>query len=629
MENIEYFMKENKLNKKEENKLNKLVIGEVNKRSIALNVFYKIAVTISIFLLVGIGIYFLPEDQQRTIIKPVSAQEVLEQTYNKIQSMVKQPGILHYQYVVVTEHEDIESYDNFEIEVYASTENNKYKSAYVKTRSEGESLDRGLGDGSFQQFPQDEVVIFSDGKSEYTFNDYTENYRNLTPAMIEIEHEGYLSGLLSFYEFLLANDNGQYTITEKDIHDKSSYVITFDYTGVVMDVRQNGIDFDLLEKTYQAEIIIDKESLLPVLNRTSIKDGSFVDTQYEKFTSFELLKSEESEVIFDFGKYLSMERPAENPSLYSNFIDDVEITGDIRQSNPFEDIIEVSLYDGLKKYNIEGNLLQDRIISKPTIIGKFLSGKTTTLKGFSSKTNYGNVFWIKDIDYSKTQDTNPAVTPTPRITVIPSDVMLNEEEMIEKVSSALSLFKETDTLTYTVSGTDGDETEFTHKYEYNIEGDVMKISARVKSLYGPSAGENDYVYYRKGEKYYLEGEFHEPLTAEELYIAVHDVLWILKDEKDVLRRWNYTVSGTYSREEYQGQNAEIIKLKYKSNYGASGIFKSFVVSAEVPLEEYLVEAVIGEDGRLLELTIPYHYGERTYKFHSYNSDLNISLSGIE
>lgn len=629
MENLESFMKTNILSKEEESKLDNLVLREVRKKPNVMNVFYKLAVTVCMLLFIGVGMYFLPEEQRRKVVKPVSAQEVLEQTYNKIQSLIKQPGILHYEYVVVTEHEDIESYDNFEIEVYVSTENNKYKSSYVKTRSEGELVDRGLGDGSFQQFPRDEVVIFNDGKNEYIFNDYTENYRNLTPEMINIEHNGYLSGLASFYEFLLENDNGQYTLTEKLIEGKQAYVITFDYKGAVMDVLQKGIDYDLLEKTYQAEIIIDKESLLPILNRTNVKDESFVDTQYEKFTKFELLESKEDESIFDFKEYMRNARTSENPTVYSDFDYNKEITGEVRQNNPGEDIIEVAFYDGPNKYNIEGNLLQDRIISKPTIIGKFLSGKTTTIKGFSTKTGYGNVFWIQSIDYSKTRDTNSWITTTPIITVKPTDSVLDVKQSIDKIYGALALFEKTKTVNYKVSGTDGDETRFTHEYDYDIEGDVMKVSANVNSLYGPSAGESEYVYYRKGGKYYLDGEFNKPLTAEELYIAIHDVLWLSEGEKDLLEGSNYAVSGSYKREQYREEEVEIIKLKYKTNYAARGIFKPFVVSAEVTPEEYSVEAIIDKDGRLLELTIPYHYGEITYSFQSYNADLNISIPVIE
>ncbi|HRN71004.1 MAG TPA: hypothetical protein PLS49_07540 [Candidatus Woesebacteria bacterium] len=432
MENLYQFMKDNRLNKSEENKLDEMVMHEIKPRkSHGLWIFYKFALTLFLFLIIGVGVFFLPEDQQRKVVKPVSAQEVLQQTYNKLQQMVKTPGVLHYQYIVMTEHEDIEGYNNFQIDVYASTQDNKYKSSYVITKPVEELANSTSGDSLIQSFPDDEAVIYSDGEKEYYHNDYTESYRNLTPKMIELEHKNYLQGLSNFYEYLLSNNPANYSLMEKDIEAKPSYVITFDYIGKVMNVSGTNTEFVLEEKTYTAEIIVDKETMLPILNSTKVKDGSFKDTQYEKYTNFELLSPDSATKVFDFNAFQEKFRTSENPTIYETIGNTETFAGEFSQTNPGEDIITLQFYQNNNKLDLDGNLLFDRIIRKPTIVGKFLSGKKIKVSGFTATTNFGRVLWIEDIDYSglgtiyptttiTPTDTNVIPTPTHRLT-IPSE----------------------------------------------------------------------------------------------------------------------------------------------------------------------------------------------------------------
>ena len=85
-------MNNNKLDKSEENRLDKMVLQEIKpEKSPGIGIFYKLVLTFFVFLVIGVGIFFLPEEQQRKVVKPVSAMEVLQKTHQTLIEMLAKP----------------------------------------------------------------------------------------------------------------------------------------------------------------------------------------------------------------------------------------------------------------------------------------------------------------------------------------------------------------------------------------------------------------------------------------------------------------------------------------------------------------------------------------------------------
>jgi hypothetical protein len=415
MENLNQFMNKNKLNQNEENRLDEMVLHEIkSKRSPGLGIFYKFALTLFVFLIIGVGIFLLPQDQKRQIIKPVSAMEVLEKTHKTLIELIERPGILHYSYNIQTDS-DFEEYDNFDVEGYVSNRDKRYLIQYDVAKLESLQPTEMIPGKTYRDFTPLEFANFSDGINEYSYSyGSTSNWRNLSDEMLSIEHGSHLRSLVGFYNYLLQGDSSQYKLKEDKINNREVFVITFTYPGIALTVEPNG-NTKRVETINEAIITIDKETYLPVSNESSSTFSSRKDSQTEKYKVFEVISEDKAETIFDFSKYIDKLEPINKNT--SNVVSISNMgTGKFELKNPGEDIFTPVFVIGDKEYILEGNLLFDKVTRKPTIIGKFLLGKEVEVSGFTLKSDIGEVLWIANVDYSKLKVVNPTAT------VLPTDI---------------------------------------------------------------------------------------------------------------------------------------------------------------------------------------------------------------
>lgn len=420
-------MNNNKFDKSEENRLDKMVLQEIKpEKSPGIGIFYKLVLTFFVFLVIGVGIFFLPEEQQRKVVKPVSAMEVLQKTHQTLIEMLAKPGILHYTYNIKTAT-DFEEYDNFDVEGYVSNQDQKYIIHYDVSKSDTILPTEIIPGKTYRDFSPQEFAIFSDGINEYSHSyGSTTNWRNLSEEMIAIEHGSHLKSLVGFYDYLLQGDSSQYKLKEDKINNRDVLVITFTYPGMALTGEANGAT-KRVETIYEAVITIDKETYLPISNESSSTFSSLQDSQIETYKSFEVITADKENTIFNFNQYIDQLEP-----INKNTSDTFSITnlgnGKFELRNPGEDIISPVFTKGNKEYTLEGNLLFDKITRKPTIIGKFLLGKELEVRGFTLESNFGELLWIDNIDYSKLRvdsvtttvrptDISNVPTPTPVVTI--------------------------------------------------------------------------------------------------------------------------------------------------------------------------------------------------------------------
>jgi hypothetical protein len=420
MENLNGFMKNQKLNTREENLLDTIVLKNMKpKRTQSSGLFYKFAITLFLLLIIGVGIFLLPETQQRKIVKPVSAQEILQQTYNKLQEMMNTPGIVHYRYNIKTES-DYEEYDNFEIDSYVSNLDKKYLIQYGISKSDQIQLSEMIPGEQYRDFSPQEFAVFSDGINEYTYSyGDASNWRNLSEEMISIEHNSHLNSLVKFYDYLLQDDRSQYELTETKVNNVDVFVISFSYSGIALTTDANETT-KRVESTYEGKITINKNTYLPISNETYSTFSSLQDRQVETYENIEVISADKANSIFDFSEYIN------NLESYNKNTSETPVIrtlgkGRFELKNPGEDIFTPVFIIGNKEYGLEGNLLFDKITRKPTIIGKFLIGKEIEAKGFIVQTNYGDVLWIDDIDYSELDLLNPSKTTQVKPTITPTN----------------------------------------------------------------------------------------------------------------------------------------------------------------------------------------------------------------
>lgn len=404
MENLDQFIRTNMLSKNEEQKLDRIVLNSVNKKKISVwGIFYKFAVTVFIFLLLGLGIYLLPEEQQRQVIKPVSAQEVLLNTYNTLEKLINTNGVLHYKSTIKFEHEKINDYDTFQTEAFIATKKPYYKINYLKTRSAGEEVTIPREDGvlQFQQFPQEKITLFNDGVKEYYYNTYTEPL-NRPQSFVNSEYKIKLNGLLDFYKFLLTNNSEDYNLIETTRDGRPVYEITFDYEGLVLNPNNTPQGFELLTKEYISTIIIDKESQLPVLHSTRVKDNSYIDSHTEIFGPVEILPAETIGNIFDFESLKVNYRESEDKS---TVLTSPEATykGKIIQEYLAEDFIPIYLQTDSELLELWGSLFREYVTGKTSILGKYLIGKNVELTGYllSYEGQKGHSLVVENIDFEQ------------------------------------------------------------------------------------------------------------------------------------------------------------------------------------------------------------------------------------
>jgi hypothetical protein len=415
MENLNQFMNNNKLNKKEENRLDEMVIQEIRpKTSPGLGIFYKFALTLFVIFVVGIGVFFLPEEQQRKVVKPVSAMEVIQKTQQTLKEMLAKPGILHYTYNIKTVT-DFEEYDNFDIEGYVSNQDEKYLIRYDVSKSDTLLPTEMIPGKSYRDFSPQKFATFSDGINEYSYSyGSTSNWRNLSEEMISIEHGSHLKSLVGFYDYLLQGESSQYKLIEDKINNREVFVITFTYPGIALTREANGTT-KRVETIYEAVITIDKETYLPISNESSSTFSSLQDSQIETYKSFEIIAAEKESTIFNFNQYVDQLEPTNK-----NTSDTISITnlgnGKFELRNPGEVIFTPMFITKDNEYVLDGNLLFDKITGKPTIIGKFLLGKELEVSGSTLKSDFGESLWIANVDYSKLKVVDP------KATVLPTDI---------------------------------------------------------------------------------------------------------------------------------------------------------------------------------------------------------------
>lgn len=417
MENLNQYMKNNQLNKNEEVRLDNVVLKGIKpKKSTGLGIFYKFAATLIVFIMIGFGIFLLPQDHQKKVVKPVSAMEVLEKTQQNLKELLEKPGVLHYRYNINTAG-DFEEYDNFEVEVYVSNQEKKYLIHYDVSKSELTQPTEIIPGKTYRDFSPQNFAIFSDGINEYMYSySSTSNWRNLSEEMLSIEHGSHLKSLLGFYDYLLQGDSSQYMLKEDKVNNREVFVIAFTYPGIALTVEPNG-NSERVETINEAIITIDKETYLPVSNKSTSTISSLQDSQIETYNGFEVISEDKADTIFDFSRYIDKLEPINKNTSQVVSISNLG-TGRFELKNPGEDILTPFFVIGDKEYNLEGNLLFDKITRKPTIIGKFLLGKEVEISGFIVKSDLAEILWIDKMDYSKLTITNP------RTSVVPTDVVL-------------------------------------------------------------------------------------------------------------------------------------------------------------------------------------------------------------
>ncbi|HRO64737.1 MAG TPA: hypothetical protein PKU78_00790 [Candidatus Dojkabacteria bacterium] len=427
MENLNQFMNNNKLDKNEETRLDKIVLQKIKpEKSPGLGIFYKFALTLFVIFVVGIGVFFLPEEQQRKVVKPVSAMEVIQKTQQTLKEMLAKPGILHYSYNIKTVT-DFEEYDNFDVEGYVSNQDEKYLIRYDVSKSDTLLPTEMVPGKSYRDFSPQKFATFSDGINEYSYSyGSTSNWRNLSEEMISIEHRSQLKSLVGFYDYLLQGESSQYKLKEDKINNREVFVITFTYPGIALTREANGAT-KRVETIYEAVITIDKETYLPISNESSSTFSSLQDSQIETYNEFEIISIDEANNIFEFSQYIDQLVPINKNTSPSSSIINLG-NGKFELRNPGEDIITPIFSTENKEYILDGNFLFDKITRKPTIIGKFLLGKELEVSGFTQKTEVAEVLWIQDINYFRLKSLNPTIpvqptdtnvmpTPTHRLTI--------------------------------------------------------------------------------------------------------------------------------------------------------------------------------------------------------------------
>ena len=430
------------LTNSEEKALDKFVISNTrrNRDKVVPNFIYRIFLFTLVFIAIGLGVFFMPEKNQRMIVQPVSAQEILNQTLNKLNELIKRDGILHYKYISVLEQPMLPgNYDTFEVDKYVSTNKPQYKIIYTKSRKLSESVIHRQNDGTdlIQEFPVQNITIYSDGINEYYNSTYTEKtYKS--EDLISIEHKNMLEELAKFYEFLINNNADDYLLKEEIVEGKPAYVITFDYEGLLMKPNSGSNNFSLLEMPYTSEIIIDKETGFPLLHKSTIQNSDFVDTQYEKFQIVELLPLTDAPIIFNENEILVNLREAENNVDYSISPVSISINGKVTQKYIGEDIIDLKIIGGDVEYGLLGSNLYDGEMRKIGLIGRFLTGKDVWIQGrVLDFKGFGKSIFVDSIDFeqfAKKPVVVSIVNPTLVSTIMPTtSTTPNPNTVLDKV----------------------------------------------------------------------------------------------------------------------------------------------------------------------------------------------------
>lgn len=555
MENLDNFITNNSMKKSEGRELDKVVLGYT--RSLKSSTFNWFPTKLIVFTLtimtLGLGVFFLPEKTREKVIKPVSAYEILTTTHNKLKELVETPGILHIHYVSTYEHEFDIDYDTVEVNKYIDNDSPRYRLEYLKTRRAGEIY---TDDETLQSriFEPEQSALLYEGNDEYYLGTYTYEM-GTTREMAAKSYQNHREGLVGFYEFLLTKNADIFQLSESSFEGRDVYMVTFDYEGLALGVgKVTTNDFDLYTNVYTAEIIIDRETMLPVKHQSRVKDGSFEDVQTELFKNITVLDSNESSTVsFEIPSHNYQEPFTENKVIILS--ENQELTGTVTYSNPGENVVSLQIEIEGRKYSLHSDLLSDYLTSKSTIMGKFVAGQEISFVGSFLK--YGETgvegVWIKEIDFEQFVNgvtTTPAVSQ--QVTAIPSGERFSfrvydaEYERTKadgiKISGVLPKGAKLDNIEKPglgILGIDGENYEFTiaewyrrgpnlidgqlkklatnhlggmYRYEYTpqashkyIQEELMKLSGTCEDYWGEtiSAPCGRHEYSKEGVDYYL------------------------------------------------------------------------------------------------------------------------------
>ncbi len=204
---------------------------------------------------------------------------------------------------------------------------------------------------------------------------------------------------------------------------------------------------------------------------------------------------------------------------------------------------------------------------------------------------------------------------------------ISSVEAQEKVLNAVKGLSNHSYIQYLASGSDGDEVSFEESYSVDLVNKKVRAEVSETSVYSDDTLE--YSLYKEGNTYYktiydhTSGKYGERQVEMDTEFR-NDIPNIIESTEIYLMSNNTSntmeVSATTGM--YEGSEAEFITINFKQAEDVS-FFDRFRVFADVVLDEYSIEAVIAEDGRLLELKLPFVYNSVTYRFINYDKPFDI------
>ncbi len=231
---------------------------------------------------------------------------------------------------------------------------------------------------------------------------------------------------------------------------------------------------------------------------------------------------------------------------------------------------------------------------------------------------YGRTLWDK-INPNRYSDPG-FILPTFEFSSLPTPTTVVTDR--QQVLNGFAKIKDSTSVKYSVTGSDGDELSFVREYTVDLEEEKEKSTHDEDSVYSTDAYK--YSEYLIDGKFYLQTEDGEVTQSDERR-APYSLDDIEVSLNLYLNAEDYRMTSSRVEKEYNGQPAYYIKLDYTRISDTSSIWSRFKAYADVILEEYSIEAYTNLDGQLLELVIPNVYSQVTYRFLETNQEYDISL----
>lgn len=198
---------------------------------------------------------------------------------------------------------------------------------------------------------------------------------------------------------------------------------------------------------------------------------------------------------------------------------------------------------------------------------------------------------------------------------------LNKWDSLERVS-------------YVGKGGDGDEIPWMEvENVYDFENDEYDIKYKFPTE--PTEPPFMPIYYGRGYlkknglvfEYKFTGEKNENLVEieEENLSDEHSLIEIKSRVLGNLEQYgNYNVVSSVTPGIYRGENVSFVNISFYKKSQNTSFLNKFKVYADIDADNFSINAVIDNNGNIVELEAPYHYSRMQYLF-DYISTVNISL----